>query len=203
MTPSYWQTRYESGETHWDKGLPAPPLLEFLKSHPIQGRVLVPGCGSGHDVRALASQGASVLGFDVAPGAIERALSYESVSDETYQLGDFFELPEPLHGTFDAIFEHTCFCAIHPSRRREYAKACLSALKPNGKFLAIFYLTPGDPGDEGPPFGCTIDEINGLFGPHFQWIREEIPRSAFPGREGRELLRLAIRQEEPIQPTNF
>ena len=51
-----WEERYESGDTPWEKGAPAPPLLEWLDSRgSIRGDVLVPGCGSGYDVRAIAA----------------------------------------------------------------------------------------------------------------------------------------------------
>jgi hypothetical protein len=55
-----WNAAYEGGETPWDKGYASPPLIEFLNFQPISGRVLVPGCGAGHDVRALAAEGAEV-----------------------------------------------------------------------------------------------------------------------------------------------
>ena len=50
----FWQEKYEQGETPWDKGEPSPGLVDFLADHNLNGRILVPGCGSGHDVRAIA-----------------------------------------------------------------------------------------------------------------------------------------------------
>ncbi|MFN5868275.1 MAG: thiopurine S-methyltransferase, partial [Akkermansiaceae bacterium] len=48
-----WNQRYELGDTPWEKGHAAPPLLELLeKMDPSiwgEGAVLVPGCGTGHD----------------------------------------------------------------------------------------------------------------------------------------------------------
>ena len=70
-----WNAAYEGGDTPWDKGYASPPLIEFLKLQSISGRVLVPGCGAGHDVRALAAEGAEVVGLDIAPrGIIRRKL---------------------------------------------------------------------------------------------------------------------------------
>ena len=42
------------------------------------GDVLVPGCGSGHDVRAIAAASpiAQVVGLDVAPSALDRARQF-------------------------------------------------------------------------------------------------------------------------------
>jgi SAM-dependent methyltransferase len=96
-----------------------------------------------------------------------------------------------MRGAFDGVFEHTCFCAIDPSQRPAYVEAVASALKPGGQFLAIFYLDPGnDSPDEGPPFGVSIAELDRLFLPRFTLLREWLPQHAYPGREGREWLRL-------------
>src|SRR5690349_19537326 len=50
-----WENRYQKGETPWEKGEAHPALISFLRRTPVAGRGLVPGCGSGHDVRALAA----------------------------------------------------------------------------------------------------------------------------------------------------
>jgi methyl halide transferase len=51
-----WESAYVLGETPWDKGFASPPLSWFLQLGQWlpAGRVLVPGCGRGHDVRLLA-----------------------------------------------------------------------------------------------------------------------------------------------------
>src|ERR1700740_3102095 len=71
----------------------------------------------------------------------------------------------------------------------------VSALKPEGQLLAIVFLNPWDPEDEipeggGPPFGVTKEELDSLFSPHFNLVEELEPKTAFPGREGREIVRL-------------
>ena len=52
-----WNRRYIEGDTPWDKGDAHPALGVALAQSSLSGRVLVPGCGTGHDVRALAAQG--------------------------------------------------------------------------------------------------------------------------------------------------
>jgi SAM-dependent methyltransferase len=69
-----WQARYDTADTPWDLGEPAPALLEWLKMNPGQGRrALVPGCGRGHDALALAQAGWGVVAVDFAASAIEEA----------------------------------------------------------------------------------------------------------------------------------
>ena len=192
-----WEACYRRGETPWEKGKPHPALVEFLRRVPLRGRGLVPGCGHGHDVRALASGADEVIGIDIAPAAIEAASSYPEVGGERYILGDLFDLPRPMRGSFDWVFEHTCFCAIPPARRADYARSVAGALKPGGDLLAIFYLDPGlDPGETGPPFGVSVEELDEIFGPYFTLRGEWVPSETYTGRDGRELCRLLRRVEE-------
>jgi len=189
-----WNRRYEEGDTPWDKGAAHPGLGDDIVRDTLSGRVLVPGCGAGHDVRALAARGLSVTGLDIAPLAIVAARSHRPVGNETYELGDLFDLPSPLRGAFDGIFEHTCFCAIDPARRAAYVDAVAGALAPGGRLLAVFFLDPGHEMD-GPPYGCTRGEIDALFNPRFHLLSEyrEIP--TYEERAGRECLRLFGKKE--------
>lgn len=189
--PTDWEAHYQAGDTPWDKGAPSPGLVDFLAQTPLSGRGLVPGCGAGHDVRALAAGGEEVVGLDVAASAIRRAESFSKAGNERYVLGDLFNLPPELRGAFDWVWEHTCFCAIDPASRAAYVEAVAGALRPRGHLLAIFYLDPGhdDPND-GPPFGVSIAELDALFAPRFELVREWLPERAYAGREGREWMRL-------------
>jgi methyl halide transferase len=189
-----WEALYQTGETHWDKGAASPALQELLAHTPLQGRVLVPGCGRGHDVRAIAAAGADeVMGLDLAPSAFAGIATFPNTR---FVVGDLFELPDTYHFSFDAVFEHTCFCAIPRERRDDYVQSVAKALKPGGLLLGIFYLTPRDDPDPslGPPFNATLDELDTRFSEHFTLLRSETPTVAFPGRENREVLRLLQRR---------
>jgi SAM-dependent methyltransferase len=184
-----WQAQYESGETPWDEGAPHPALHDFIaESGPFQGRILVPGCGKGHDVRAISAAENQVIGLDIAPAAVAKARTFPKTGNEEYIVADLFNLPPDLQSAFDWIVEHTCFCAIDPSMRRAYAAAVAGALKPGGQILAIFYLDPAV--DRQPPYGVTIAELDQLFTPFFAVTRQWIPSRTFPGRESRELTRI-------------
>ena len=189
--PTDWESKYRTNETPWDKGGPSLGLVDFLAENPIAGRVLVPGCGFGHDARALAVGRAEVIGIDIAPSAVEAAGKLPRAGRERYELVDLFALPPHLRGSCDWVWEHTCFCAIDPAQRPAYVEAVAGALKPGGHLLAIFYLDPGNDGpDEGPPFEVSLAELDRLFLPRFQLVREWLPERAYPGREGREWMRL-------------
>lgn len=189
--PTDWEQHYLEGDMPWEKGAPCPALVDFLKLAPVHGRVLVPGCGAGHDVRALAATADEVLGVDIAPSAIRLARSHPVVGGERYERADLFDLPATLRGRFDWVWEHTCFCAIDRAMRPAYVEAVSGALAPGGRLLAIFYLNPDqDHPDDGPPFGVAIEELDRLFLPRFELVREWLPEHAYPGREGREWMRV-------------
>jgi cyclopropane fatty-acyl-phospholipid synthase-like methyltransferase len=186
MSRDYWEARYQTGDTPWEKGAPSPGLVDFLAAHPDlpRGTVCVPGCGTGHDVREFARAGFDTFGFDIAPSAIQLAAEKTKAAGlkAQFQLADFLHDEPPQK--FDWLFEHTLFCAIQPQERDEYARAALRWLKPDGQYLAVNYLIPDK---DGPPFGTTRDELWRRFSPHFELIEELVPRS-YPNRTGLELL---------------
>ena len=171
-------------------------MEKWLEAHPnrIAGRVLVPGCGLGHDIRTLVKSGVEdVIGMDLSPTAIAMAREIPAAGAEKYLVEDLFEWSEQHEGEFDWIFEHTLYCAIEPDDRDRYATAVSRVLRPGGTMLALFYLDPYDdehqPG-EGPPHGCTEEELRERFAGSglFEWVKSEVPTVAYPGREERELL---------------
>jgi SAM-dependent methyltransferase len=188
-----WEASYQAGETPWDHGSAAPPLLELLDERGaalwLGGPVLVPGCGTGHDVRALAAFGIPALGLDLSSTAVERARSLSSNDLASYEVGDFLDPAWRKGRSSSAIWEHTCFCAILPGQRVAYAEAVAALLPPGGILAGVFYLTPHDPGEDdegGPPFKTSVEELDETFAPWFERIDGRVPQRAYPGREGRE-----------------
>ncbi|TAG09060.1 MAG: methyltransferase domain-containing protein [Verrucomicrobia bacterium] len=187
-----WESRYQIGDTPWDKGRAAPPLLEWLLDDGaalLEGKaVLVPGCGTGHDVRALAPHAKQVLGVDLAASAISAAREFAAAGNEHYALADFLDESWQAGQRFDLLFEHTCFCAIDPTQRMAYARAAAALIVPSGCLAGIFFLNPYDPGDDhvGPPFGSTLEEIEDTFRTGFELMRGWMPSQTYAGREGRE-----------------
>ncbi len=191
-----WDQRYQAGDTPWEKGQAAPPLVELLeKLEPSAwgaGPVLVPGCGLGHDVRALAQLELPVLGVDLSPTAVARAGEFPNTGKETYALGNFLDPAWWAGREFSALWEHTCLCAIDPSERGRYAEAAAACLCEGGLLAGVFFLNPFDPGEvaTGPPFGVTLAELEAWFAPWFVRLDGWVPTMAYPGRKGREWLGL-------------
>ncbi len=200
-----WEQLYQEGHTPWDKGAPAPPLKEWIRSNPekMNGSVLVPGCGLGHDVHEIATstQADEILGIDISPSAVESALGRSKSERTAFELADLFNLPESHRERFDWVWEHTCFCAIDPNLRSDYVKAVHGALKPGGRLLAVFYLNPYDnehaPG-EGPPHGTCEAELKELFieSGKFEMLESYVPSESYSGREGLELTALLQKRQD-------
>lgn len=193
-----WENLYQEGITPWDKGLPSPPLVDWLgKNADFRAdRILVPGCGRGHDVKEIARHcsDSAITGLDISPSALEYARK-ESVADNvTYLEDDLFRLPSTeMAGSFHWVWEHTCYCAIEISLREAYVEAVHSLLAPGGEFLGIFYLDPYDdehrPGG-GPPHGTSEEDLVEKFegSGRFRILERYVPDVSYPGREGLELM---------------
>ena len=185
-TPEFWSDLYTRGNDGWELRQAAPPLVEFVeRTPPAPGRVAVPGCGRGHDVRFLARRGHAVVGFDFSPVAVAEARTLaraEGVPAE-FAERDIFTLGRDYERAFDAVWEYTCFCAIDPRRRAEYVRSMRTILRPGGWLLACFF--PMRRRAAGPPFPVSEHEVRRLFASGFRVERAYQPHSVRP-RQGQE-----------------
>ena len=167
LGPAYWQTRYDQGKTGWDRGGTSPMLSRWLGAGDLTPcRVLVPGCGRGHEVITLAEAGFDVTAIDFADSAVQslrEELSRRGLKARVIQADLFqFSPAEP----FDAIYEQTCLCAINPSLRKTYESLLADWLRPGGKLFALFMQTENP---EGPPFSCPVEAMRALFSDRWNW----------------------------------
>ncbi len=188
---AYWDGLYAERQDGWELGEAAPSLRACLASgRPFThgARVAVPGCGRGHDARLLARHGFTVTGFDFAEAAVAEArqlASREQIA-AAFMRRDVFTLASDHRGLFDAVWEYTCFCAIDPHRREEYARALHDILKPGGTLLACFY--PLKEGTDGPPFPVSRQGIEAALGPFFRIVEAGPPPASPERRRGLEWL---------------
>ena len=186
-----WNRIYaEEPRPGWDMDGPTPLLDELLAERPLASGVsiAVPGCGFGHDAAELARRGFAITAFDIAPLAIKgaRARYGEAVA---WRLEDWFASEA---GPFEAVFDHTCFVAMEPARREEYAAATFARLAPGGLWLGVAFHDTGD--RTGPPFAIQSDAMGDLIrvsGFALLMLREAA--ASHPRRAGREFLWIARR----------
>ena len=72
-TREFWEQRFATGETPWDRGEANPQLGAWIAAGALKPcRILVPGCGSGYEVAEFAMAGFEVTALDYASEAIGR-----------------------------------------------------------------------------------------------------------------------------------
>jgi len=184
-----WENAWQEGRTPWDAGAPAPALLQLIGEDALGiGRALVPGCGRGYDVFALAEAGFDATGLEIAPSA---AAEFEKARGErggSLAIGDFFELEtEP----FDLVWDYTFLCALDPEMRSGWAKRQAELVRSGGLLGALLFpLVKVTTDREGPPFRLDPREVQTLLEDDFELLRLEAPATSHPGREGKEKLSL-------------
>jgi SAM-dependent methyltransferase len=189
-----WEEKYQKGEVYWDKGAPSPPLKQYLEHHPVSGRALVPGCGHGHEVALAVKYGIDAIGLDIAPTAVAEARRLYPQVAERLVVGDLFNPPESMRGTFDLVLEHTCMSGLHPTLRTDYRHGIDLTLRPGGLLIGVWFINPDlDPGDEGPPFPFSVPDLTALFARGYEIVDDYVPNLAFESRKGRERLRVLRR----------
>ena len=162
-----WDQRYRDGADGWELGHAAPPLERFLSSDSRApqppGRVLVPGCGRGHEAVLLAELGFEVTGLDFSAEAIAEARRLHGHGRTTLRWlqADLLD-PSALAaggvgaGSLAGVLEHTCFCAIDPADRDGYLSQIRRLLVPGGWLLGLFWCHRRE---GGPPWGSDPVEL--------------------------------------------
>ena len=187
--PAFWEAYYRDQQVPWDLGGPTPVFRRLLDEGVFPpGEMIVLGAGRGHDARMFARAGFTVTAVDFAAAAVKE-MEELAAPDAPLRLlqADLFQLPPDLGGAFDYVLEYTCFCAIDPRRRDEYADVVDWLLRPDGRYIALAF--PTDSRFDGPPFQVSPQQMMRLFGERgFTLERYEQPFDSVRPRLGREEL---------------
>ncbi|MEJ6000917.1 methyltransferase domain-containing protein [Paucibacter soli] len=196
-TLEFWQQRFESGQTPWDRGAAHPQLLQWLAEDRWQAgqSLLVPGCGRGHELLALAEAGISAIGLDFAPAAVtlaRAALAANGLAGRVEQADVLLWQPQ---APVDAVYEQTCLCALHPDHWQGYAAQLRQWIKPGGRLFALFMQARRDSAAqgvvEGPPYHCDINAMRALF-PQALWDWPAPPYAAVAHGQGWQELAVVL-----------
>jgi len=185
-TRDFWDKRFAEGDTPWDRAAANPQLGIWLTAGALKPcRIMVPGCGSGHEVAVLARADFDVTALDYSPEAItltRKRLDAEGLKATVIEADALAWQPDK---PFDAIYEQTCLCALYPDQWRAYADQLHRWLAPSGKLFALFVqmLRAGaaEGKIEGPPYHCDIHAMRALFpDPIWAWPKPPYPRTTHP-----------------------
>ncbi|KAI5070144.1 hypothetical protein GOP47_0014487 [Adiantum capillus-veneris] len=151
-----WEQCWVEDVTPWDLGKVTPVVADLVERNNLPvGRALVPGCGSGYDVVALASRARHVIGLDISATAVEHAQKIwagtKSINVE-FVCWDFFNY---MPGApFDLILDYTFFCALQPSMRPLWGSKIADLLSSEGELITIMF--PMDSFEGGPPYAVSL-----------------------------------------------
>jgi SAM-dependent methyltransferase len=193
-TKEFWEGRFAAGDTPWDRGEVNAQLGAWIAGGALKPcRILVPGCGSGHEVAALAKAGFEVTALDYATEAIGRTRARLDKAGAKATLVEADALAWQPDRPFDAVYEQTCLCALHPDDWIAYARQLHRWIAPGGRLFALFVqlLRPqaAEGYVQGPPYHCDVNAMRALF-PESAWAWPKPPyaRTAHP----RGLAELAV-----------
>ena len=186
-----WEADYLRGNDGWDLGGPTPVFRKLLDSGQLSpGKMIVVCSGRGHDAREFAKQGFQVTAVDFAPFAVQEM---DKLTDSNSPIEilqhDLFALPADINDSFDYMLEYTCYCAIAPHRRAEFADLAARLLKPGGLYISLAFPLSQHTG--GPPFSVSVSEVLSLFRERgFELLERKLPPDSVPARRGAEELLL-------------
>ncbi len=169
---SHWEDKYRAMAIPWDRGAASPALLGWIEDGVLlPGRVLIPGCGRGHEALELARRGFQVTALDIAPTALEHLAAELHTAGVDAERVCADALAWQADQPFDAIYEQTCLCALDPAHWAAYEQQLFNWLRPDGKLFALF-MQVERPG--GPPFHCALPDMRTLFSSErWQWPEAE------------------------------
>ena len=187
---TFWKDLWHQGDTPWDLGGAhsslerAMELLQGFRPLSLGSSIWVPGCGRGHEARALASLGFDVLANDIEPKAIEAARKLGEGEGLTLEVGDALESQNRL---FDAVFDRAFLCALPESVRLKYVENLIKHLKEGGFFVGLLFGEVAV--EQGPPFGVTEWEVFDYFSQDGNLVAVEmIPRWNHTGNVKKEYI---------------
>jgi len=181
---SYWQSRWEKGNTGWHMDTVYPPLPNLWNHLGMnaEAQVLVPLCGKSLDLLWLADHCDTVTGVEVSPKALQYVMQehnesfaqdyshgfsiYRSDSLVLWQ-GDYAKLPADQIPSQDLIYDKASIIALPAEKRSRHANKTIE-LSNSDTQLLIQTFEYNQSEMSGPPFSVDEQELKKLFGHWFK-----------------------------------
>lgn len=160
--PLYKAAEGDASKIPWADLAPNPWLVEWLDRERLvteSSTAVVVGCGLGDDAEELARRGFDVTAFDISETAIEWALARSTDSPVEYRVADLFDLPAPMEGGFDFVFEAYTLQALPHELRSQAIAAVASLVAPGGSILVVQRGREDDEQVPGPPWPLSREQL--------------------------------------------
>jgi SAM-dependent methyltransferase len=162
------------GVPPWDIGRPQREVLALVDSGSFLSPVIDLGCGTGENVLALAERGLDVLGIDVSPRAIGKAMDKSrdrGIHGADFLVVDVFGVGG-LGRKFGSALDCGLFHVLDDHERPVYAASLHDALEPDG-VLHLLCFSDAEPPGWGPR-RVSEAELQATFAAQWQ-VREIVP----------------------------
>jgi SAM-dependent methyltransferase len=158
-----WDDSYAGPPAPWDIGRPQPAFVRLADAGALTGAALDAGCGTGEHTILTVLHGASALGIDISPRAIDlaRRKAAERGVDTRFQVLDALHL-DTLGETFDTVLDSGLFHVFDDAARTQYVTAAHAVLRPGGH-LHLMCFSDRQPGEWGPR-RVSESELRAAFG---------------------------------------
>jgi SAM-dependent methyltransferase len=181
--PDFWDTRFRGGVTPWDAAGVPPQLAAWLPGRKSPLKILLPGCGSGYEVRLFAAHGHEVLAIDFSTAAVEAARNELGELGRLVAQQDFFDFETK---PFDLVYERAFLCALPRRMWPQWARRVAELVRPGGELAGFFYF---DDSERGPPFGVAPHALRALLEDRFELSEEKAipPEQSIPVFQRKEV----------------
>ncbi len=184
----HFRAAYAEGATPpWDIGRPQPALIEAGRRGWVRGTVLDAGCGTGEHALHFAAAGCDVVGVDMVPAAIERAIAKATErrlsNPPRFIVADVLRDPGALASrAFDTVVDMGFFHTLSDEQRAAWRVVLASILGPEGSYVMVCFseLVPGGFG----PRRVSEAEIRETFAEDTGFVVADLERSAILSMRG-------------------
>lgn len=184
MEPEFWHQRWQEGRIGFHQERTTPLLEQYWSTLalPQGSRVFVPLAGKSLDMPWLVSQGHRVLGVELSRIAIEQFFEEHSLRPTMHEsrygthflaggielvCGDAFGLDAGVLAGCTGVYDRAALIALPRDMRKPYVRALLARLPLGCRGLLVTLDYPQHE-KSGPPFSVDADEVQALYGDHWQ-----------------------------------
>ena len=184
MEPEFWHQRWQEGRIGFHQERTTPLLEQYWSTLalPQGSRVFVPLAGKSLDMPWLVSQGHRVLGVELSRIAIEQFFEEHSLRPTMHEsrygthflaggielvCGDAFGLDAGVLAGCTGVYDRAALIALPRDMRKPYVRALLARLPLGCRGLLVTLDYPQHE-KSGPPFSVGADEVQALYGDHWQ-----------------------------------
>ncbi|NNU28594.1 class I SAM-dependent methyltransferase [Isoptericola sediminis] len=200
----FWHRMLTGPDHPLNTTLPDEPLVDWSARGLLDGlrgaRVLDVGCGAGRNAAWFAAQGAEVVGIDLASELLDTARP-QMPPGVTLMSVDVLREELPA-GPFDLVYDSGCFHHLAPHRRITYLERVLPLVAPGGFYGIVAFSQERQPsvddktmvvtGDTVGGTSFTLEDLEGIFGDHFDLLEARPVRDDHPEAFGADFLNAAL-----------